>query len=121
MPRTAPDAPRRTRRTERQWRSLIRAQARSRQSRKAFCARHGVALSTFDWWRRRLREEEFAGEASDPVAAESPTLIAPTFVELTRPPSGTPATIPVSEATGVWEIELDLGAGLRLRLRRAPC
>ena len=29
--------------------------SRSRQTRREFCARHGLPLSTFDYWRRELR------------------------------------------------------------------
>ena len=45
------------RRSPAQWRSLVEAFSRSDETRKQFCTRHGVALSTFDWWQRRLCDE----------------------------------------------------------------
>ncbi len=45
------------RRSAREWRALIHAQSRGDETRTQFCARHDVALSTFDWWRRRLHTE----------------------------------------------------------------
>ena len=102
---------RRARRTAAQWRKLVERFDRSGQSRGNFCATHGLALSTFDRWRRKLGE---AQAAADDAHHES------LFVELTNATesagSGTAA------GAGAWEVELELGAGVVLRLRRAaPC
>lgn len=97
-----------TRRSEAQWRALFLAFETSGETRRRFCARHGVALSTFDWWRRRLREP--AGSVS-----VAPLRSAALFVELTAPMA------PVRELPGraaAWDVELELGAGVVLRLRR---
>ena len=101
----------RARRTAAQWRKLIERFDRSGQTRGKFCAVNGLALSTFDLWRRKL------GEAQAPADEAHPESL---FVELTNatesPGSRTPA------GTGGWEVELELGAGVVLRLRRAaPC
>lgn len=40
-----------------EWRELIRQHGSSGQSIKAFCERHGVAVSAFYYWRRRLNAE----------------------------------------------------------------
>ena len=99
------------RRTATQWRKLLEQFERSGQTRGGFCAAHGLALSTFDLWRRKL------SATPAPVAEARPE---PLFVELTPPAA--PQTSVGSTGTGAWEVELDLGAGVVLRLRRAaPC
>jgi len=40
------------------WRKIVRRQMADRSSAADFCRREGVALSTFYWWRRRLRLPE---------------------------------------------------------------
>jgi len=93
---------RRTRRTAAQWQELVERFERAGQSRGRFCAAHGLALSTFDLWRRKLR-----GAAA--VREEVPEAV---FVEL----SGRPET---ERGASSWEVELELGAGVVLRVRRA--
>ena len=101
----------RARRTAAQWRKLVEQFERSGQTRGRFCAAHGLALSTFDLWRRKLPA------TSAPVAEARPE---PLFVELT-PPAPTQACA-ASTGTGAWEVEVEFGAGVVLRLRRAaPC
>jgi len=48
------------RRSATEWRALIREFSRSGETRRQFCERHGVALSTFAWWRSHLRHESIA-------------------------------------------------------------
>ena len=101
----------RARRTAAQWRKLIERFDRSGQTRGKFCAANGLALSTFDLWRRKLGETQAPADEAHPESL---------FVELTNatepPGSRTPT------GTGAWEVELELGAGVVLRLRRAaPC
>jgi putative transposase len=94
------------RRSEAQWRALFSAFEASGETRRRFCARHGVALSTFEWWRRRLREQARSTSAA-PLRSEA------LFVELTAPMA------PIRELPGsAWDVELELGAGVVLRLRR---
>ena len=101
----------RARRTAAQWQELIDRFERTGQTRGRFCAAHGLALSTFDLWRRKLRATPAAVNEERPEAL---------FVELTNP-TRTQAP-PTSAGTGAWEVELDLGAGVVLRVRRAaPC
>lgn len=40
---------------QRDWRKRISQWERSGQSQRAFCANRSLALSTFQWWRRKLR------------------------------------------------------------------
>ena len=52
--RRAGNARHRARRTAAQWQELVERFERAGQSRSKFCTAHGLALSTFDLWRRRL-------------------------------------------------------------------
>lgn len=93
---------RRIRRSEVQWRELVARFEASGQSRAAFCAEQGVVASSFARWWQRLR----------PAARPETALVAdPVFVEL------------AAERDGVthWDVELELGAGMVLRLRRPGC
>ena len=101
----------RARRTVAQWRKLIERFDRSGQTRGNFCAANGLALSTFDLWRRKLGETQAAADEQHPESL---------FVELTN--ATEPAGARSAAGTGAWEVELELGAGVVLRLRRAaPC
>ena len=103
---------RRARRTAAQWRKLIERFDRSGQTRGNFCAANGLALSTFDLWRRKLDQTQAAADEAPPESL---------FVELTNAtePAGPSRT---AAGTGAWEVEFELGAGVVLRLRRAaPC
>lgn len=71
------------------WERVVSSFERSGLSRKAFCEQASVSTSSFDYWRRKL-------------AAKTPG-----FIEL-----------PPIERGAAWEIELDLGGGMALRLRR---
>ena len=98
----------RPRSTAAQWRKLIEGFEGSGQTRGTFCAANGLALSTFDLWRRKL------GETQAPADEEHPESL---FVELTN---ATEAAVSRTAAgTGAWEVELELGAGVVLRLSRA--
>ena len=96
----------RARHSAAQWQELIERFERAGQSRGGFCAAHGLALSTFDLWRRKLRATPTADKAH-PEAL---------FVELTNP-AQRQACAP-SAGTPAWEVELELGAGVVLRVRR---
>jgi hypothetical protein len=85
---------RHVRRSPSEWQQLIDEQARSGQSQTAFCAARAVSTTSFQHWKRRLS------------AAASPSS---TWLDL--------GPLRESVATG-WDIELDLGAGVCLRLRR---
>ncbi len=96
------------RRSAAEWRQLIEAQAASGLSRRAFCERHGLAVSTFGYWKRKLRQAGPALEAEGQGQAS-----APGWLEVTGLLEAA-----ASPATGRWQIELDLGHGLCLRLRQ---
>ena len=96
----------RARRTGAQWRKLIERFERSGQTRGKFCAAHGLALSTFDLWRRKLGETQAAGDEEHRESS---------FVELTDATELSGSR--TAAGTGAWEVELELGAGVVLRLR----
>lgn len=85
---------RRPRRSRDEWQRLIETQAASGQTQAVFCAEHGVSVASLQNWKRRL-------------AVPEPTL-AP-WLEL--------GTLAEAKSTS-WDIELDLGEGICLRLRR---
>lgn len=92
----------RTRRSADQWRALISEQADSGLSQSAFCNRKQIALSTFTNWKRRLAGQAAATGESDDESVSSP------WIELGAVGGSQPG----------WDIELDLGDGVCLRLRR---
>ena len=92
---------RRMRRSREQWRSLVTRFEESGQTREAFCAEMGISASTLRRWCSRFREP------SRPAVSQ-----APVFVELPAEERKTEASVQP------WEMELQLGAGVVLRLRR---
>jgi len=48
-----------TRRTREQWAALVAEFDRTKQPVRRFCAKRGIAPTTFSWWRWRLREVRF--------------------------------------------------------------
>lgn len=97
MARSPNANPERTpRRSREAWAELMAAYEASDATQRAFCVEHGVAYSTFCYWRRRLRREETADDQ------------APRLVEL---------PVLAGSGSGAWRVELDLGDGLVLRLR----
>jgi hypothetical protein len=63
---------------------------------RAFCATRSLSVNTLSYWRRKLRGSG-VGRSS--------------FVELT------PVAVAASASNG-WDVELELGAGVVLRVRR---
>lgn len=90
----------RVRRSAAQWRELIDAQRDSGMSQKAFCNEHGLALGTFVRWKSRLAspDEQFCGSSGHGE-----------LIELVAPRGGGGDRLAV---------ELELGGGVVLRLRR---
>jgi hypothetical protein len=85
-------SPGRVRRSRDEWQQLVDEQAASGKTQTAFCAQRGINVGSFSHWKRRLAEESPAP-----------------WIEL--------GSLPTSPAAG-WDIELDLGEGVCLRLRR---
>ncbi len=90
------------RRSLEQWRELIEHQRTGTQSARAFCQARGIAYSTFLYHKRKLRDRVDRGNE---VTASGE---AGGFIELNAlPVGGRPL-----------EVELSLGNGLILRIRR---
>ena len=87
-------------RTSAEWRSIMARHEASGLSGEGFCEAEGIGRSAFWRWRRRLSDEDAARTGGDGGAA---------FVELS-------AAQPAS-----WDVELELGAGVVLRVRRPAC
>jgi hypothetical protein len=94
------------RRSQQQWRELLARFAQSGQSREQFCAEQDLSVGSFTQWQRRLREPAPVGGNSAEEAV---------FIELPRAQAGAAAP------PGSWELELQLGAGVVLRLKRLEC
>ena len=92
------------RRSENEWRTLIDEQATSGLTQRAFCDLRGIPLATFGYWKRKLR-----GKSVSPAMPTGPGADTE-WIEL---------PIHGAVAGGSWQIELDLGNGLCLRLRQS--
>ncbi len=89
----------RQRRSRDEWQRLITDQERVPLSQQAYCHEKALALSTFQNWKRRLAAmKQTATDAGDE------------WLELPLRPE--------KSAVANWDIELDLGNGLCLRLRQ---
>ena len=87
------------RRTRAQWQSIMADFEQSELGGEAYCQRHGLAYSSFAKWRSLLKQEALSEE--DPVS----------FIQL-------PNTLTsLSDHPTGWDIELDLGAGVMIRLK----
>jgi len=84
----------RSARDRRRW---LDRQERSGLSQRDFCARHGLALSTFTYWKRRER----AAGAEQAIS----------FVEVPRP-VGEVQTLPMTDAAVI----IELSSGVRIEL-----
>ena len=85
------------RRGQSEWRALLSAFAGSGLSQKKFCEREGLAVSTFQYWKRRLAKDEAAPSEAGPAVID--------LGALDDRPTG-------------WEVEIALGEGVSLTLRR---
>ena len=84
-----------TRRSAAEWRSILARHEASGETIRGFCAAEGVSRTAFCRWRQRLSEENGAATGG-------------LFVEL-------------GEAPATWDVELELGGGVVLRVRRLRC
>lgn len=100
----------RPRRSASEWSALIEQQIASGQSQREFCEEQGLAVSTFTYWKRKL---------GSGVAAKRPSEAdAPLFTPINVLPDSAAAAAEVESAHSGWSIDLDLGDGLRLSIRK---
>ena len=95
------------RRSRAEWQSLIARAEGSPLSVRAFCAAQGVSTASFYLWRKRLSEEA-------PLPQPVPALGAGEFLDL----GVLDADAQREDCSGGWDLELALGSGVVLRLRR---
>lgn len=88
------------------WQQMVAEQSTSGLSQRAFCEQHDLALSTFQWWRRRLKSR---GPSAEPMKVKAATK-APDFVEIQL---SQPAPVAAEEAEG---LEVCFPSGVRLRI-----
>ena len=87
------------RRGREEWERLMAEYEAGELSQRAFCAQHGLAYSSFGYWRKHLRGGLAAKDGPGPALVELPAL---TRLSVERVP---------------WRIELELGEGIVLRVR----
>ena len=85
-----------TRRDRSAWEQLMAQYEAGDISQRIFCERHGLAYSTFGYWRKQLRQS--AHNENQPAS----------LIELPMLPTG---------ESRDWRVELDLGKGMVLRLK----
>ncbi len=94
------------RRSKSEWQELIDEQAASGLSQKAFCGQRGIPLATFGYWRRKLQAES-SSRLTGGAGMDTASLA--DWIELS-----TQGLV----SDGGWQVELELGNGLCLRLRQ---
>ncbi len=90
----------RTNRSKAQWEQLVQEYQESELSQSAFCKAHEIPCSSFLKWRKY-----FTAQTSRD------------FVEITEPLNRTPLQKTTTEQPNHWQVELELGAGVILRVR----
>lgn len=91
----------RTQRTRAQWKSLVEDLTTSGLTKAAFCKKRGIATSCLYRW-----QKIFAGNSA-----------APDFIDITRPVTSALPTQAVTDTNLHWQVELELGTGIVLRIR----
>lgn len=94
MPDASQKKGRRPRRSRAEWAQIIERFDAGTDSVSAFCRSEGIGVGSFYQWRNTLQ------------TSQAP---APRFIELEAPFASPPVQ---------WQVELDLGDGVVLRLRR---
>ena len=91
---------------EQQWRDRVLAWAASGLSIRAFCDQHQLTETTFQYWRRELRERDAASSRSpSPPSSSRPTFVPVTVLHAStlsvevRCPSGHVVILPSCDAS----------------------
>ena len=90
----------RIQRTREQWKALVHEFTTSDLTKVAFCKKHGIATSCLYRWQKVFAEQ--------PVLAD--------FIDITQPVAKATPEPPAAD-NKQWQVELELGAGIVLRLR----
>ena len=100
----------RPRRNASEWSELIERQVVSGLSQRDFCDAEGLAVSTFTYWKRKL--------AGAPVSKLRLDVDRPLFTPIQALPDSAQCPRTDDASPGGWAIDLDLGDGLRLTIRK---
>lgn len=90
---------------ERWWKALVREQARSGQTVRAFCQQRQVSENSFYFWRKELRRR--ADDAAASASSKTPAAAPPVFAAVSV------AELPVSRFA---TIEIVLPSGVRVQV-----
>lgn len=89
--------------SEASWRQLIAQYETGTLTQKSFCQQHQISVSSFHKWRNRFKQNEDADHFIDISKA-----IVPTYHT---------SESAVEQESTVWQVELELGQGMVLRVR----
>jgi transposase-like protein len=96
-----PETKSRIKRSRAQKEALVEEFNTSGLTKTAFCKHHGIATSCLSRWQKAL----------------SPESSADAFVDITKSVSASAAPRPAAGEHPRWQVELELGAGVVLRVR----
>ncbi|TVS11442.1 MAG: IS66 family insertion sequence hypothetical protein [Planctomycetaceae bacterium] len=99
----------RQRRSALEWSALIGQQAASGLSQRGFCEAEGLAVGRFTYWKRKL--------GGVPIIKRGVEQDRPLFTPIQALPDSE-ALAEVEAARNGWAINLDLGDGQRLTIRK---
>lgn len=99
--RPTPKPKPRLRRTKAQWKALLEEYSTSGLTQAAFCQMHRIATSSLFKWQKYF--------ASQPAASD--------FVDITESLAQAPSPFADSGRDNHWQVELELGPGVVLRMR----
>ncbi len=91
----------RVQRTKAQWKSLLEQYATSGLTQAAFCQKHRIATSSLCKWRKYFASQDAASD----------------FIDITESLAKTPSPFGDSDRDDQWQVELELGRGVVLRVR----
>lgn len=91
-------------RSDAQWKALLESYSEGELTKSEFCKKHRISTSSFYKWEKRLGLNSAVNE----------------FVDITESLSTTPTTsvdFPTTAPAPGWQVELELGPGIVLRVR----
>lgn len=98
------------------WRRRVGNWQRSGLGQAAFCRRYGLAVATFQWWRKRLGETSAAGGGDKKKTAVS--VPGGAFIPVQVTPGDEADCLPL--ARGAWACEVAGPRGVKVRWRERP-
>ena len=100
QPQPTPRRRARIMRTQEQWKALLEEFNTSGLTRAAFCKKHRIATSSLYRWQQLFERARNAD-----------------FIDVTEPLVNAPESHPTPVRDNDWQVELELGSGIVLRLR----